>query len=145
MTRKKVLSMVFAFMLALNLFVDVRLNSALAAVKPGDVVSPQYTYTKKVVAQLWSDKPGVATCSGKVTVYDNSSKISLTVQLLRKDGSSWKEVVSWSGSGSGNLSYSITKDRAVSSGTYKVRVSGTITTVDGKTEKVSQSTSEKTF
>ena len=71
MTRKKVLSMVFAFMLVLNLFVDVRLNSALAAVKPGDVVSPQYTYTKKVFAQLWSDKPGVATCSGKVTVYDS--------------------------------------------------------------------------
>lgn len=73
MTRKKVLSMVFAFMLVLNLFVDVRLNSALAAVKPGDVVSPQYTYTKKVVAQLWSDKPGVATCSGKVTVYSKDS------------------------------------------------------------------------
>lgn len=142
---RKILAMMMAWLMLAVSYGSMCSLSFAAANKPEDVVSPQYTYTRKVVAQLSIDNSGRATCTGKVGVYDKDSTVALTVKLLKKDGRSWTRIKSWSDSGSGNIDFSLSRSYTVEQGTYMVSVSGKITTSAGKVEYVSKSTGEKTY
>lgn len=142
---RKVLSMMMVCLTLLVSYGSMGNIGFASANKPEDVVSPQYTHTRKVVAQLSIDSSGRATCTGKVGVYDKESTVALTVKLLKKDGSSWTSIKSWSDSGSGNIDFSLSRNYTVEHGTYMVSVSGKVTTSAGKVEYVSKSTGEKTY
>lgn len=142
---RKVLSMMMVCLTLLVIYGSMGNIGFALANKPEDVVSPQYTHTRKVVAQLSIDSSGRATCTGKVGVYDKESTVALTVKLLKKNGNSWTSIKSWSDSGSGNIDFSLSRNYTVEHGTYMVSVSGKVTTSTGKVEYVSKSTGEKTY
>ena len=142
---RKILAMMIACLILVVSYGSMCSPSFAAANKPEDVVSPQYAYTRKVVAQLSIDSYGRALCTGKVGVYDKDSTVALTVKLLKKDGRSWTSIKSWSDSGSGNIDFSLSRNYTVDQGTYMVSVSGKITTSAGKVEYVSKYTGEKTY
>ncbi len=145
MTIKKIITTVLVFTMLIVGYNSIFNIGLAAVVNPGDAVHPQYTYTRTVTAQLIIDRSGRATCTGKVGLYDKNSTVSLTVRLLKKSGNTWITVKKWSDSRSGSLDYSLSKEYTVTSGAYKVRVSGTVTTNSGKSEVVSKSTSEQSF
>ena len=117
--------------------------SSFAAVNPG-TASPQYSYTSAVRCSLSISTNGVASCKGNIRAKNDTSKVSIKLRLLRKNGTSWTPVKTWEKSD--QLSYgSLDKDCSVSAGTYKLVVSGSVTTTEGRTEFVSASTSEKVY
>ncbi len=109
------------------------------------LITPQYEITNQITASLSISASGTATCIGKVKAKSASSTCSITTKLMRKVGTSWQLVDSWSNTGSGVQGVKAKGTYAVSPGTYKVSVSATVTAIDGTKESVSKSTGEKTY
>ena len=109
-------------------------------------LSPFYMYTTKVSASLTIAENGTATCKGSIRVRSNDSSVSMNVQLQMKTASSWMPVKTWHvSSDGGKYLVSLSEDRAVSSGTYRVYVDGIVTDIDGNTEAVFAVSGEKTY
>ncbi len=106
-------------------------------------ISPAYSYTKKVSATLSISTEGIATCGGSVKAMA-SSRISLTMTLYKKAGNVWSKVTSWSTSGTG-ITLKLQKTYAVSKGTYKVAVAGTVTSSEGNSEHFSETSTQITY
>lgn len=105
-------------------------------------ISPAYLYTQKVTASLSIDANGQATCFGSIKA-SAQSDISMTITLYKKAGSTWTRVTSWNSSTSGN-SLKLQKTYTVSSGTYKVVTSGSVTTSTGS-EHVTETSSQRVY
>lgn len=115
----------------------------LASVEPG-TVSPQYDYTSKIRCSLSISTSGVASCKGNIRAKEDTSTVSIKLRLLRKNGTSWTPVATWERNNQ-SLFASIDKDCSVGAGTYKLVISGSVTTDKGRTEFVSTSSSEKVY
>lgn len=87
-------------------------------------ITPYYLYTDSISASL-SFSGGNASCGGVISPSGTES-VSITVTLYKKNGSSWNYVDSWSGSSTDGRSATASGSSAVSSGTYKVFVSGDV-------------------
>lgn len=118
------------------------LSAAFAATRD-DVISPAYLYTQRIKASL-SISSGKAVCSGYIRANDSESSISITVTLYKKSGTSWNKVTSWNASKK-TQSMQVEKTKQVSQGTYKVVVTGSVTTVEGKKENVKATSVEVTY
>ena len=93
-------------------------------------VTPYYKYISGVRAGLSIGGDGYATCSGEIELYVNyDSEITITLQRSR-DGNSWSNVRSWSGSFSGIGSHQLQKGYYADSG-YVYRVKNTARVKDG--------------
>ena len=120
-------------------------NTGRAAIRE-ETLSPFYIYTTKVSASLTIDENGTATCKGSIRVRSNDSAVSMNVQLQKKTGSTWMPVKTWYvSSDGGKYLVSLSENRAVSSGTYRVYVDGIVTDIDGNTEAVFAVSGEKTY
>ena len=109
-------------------------SSAFAAIKD-DTVSPLYLYTRKVTASLSISDGGKATCYGYVRANSSGGSISITITLYRQSGKSWSKVTSWSTSGTSQI-LDIEKTKQVTEGTYKVVLTGNVTSPEGKKEDI---------
>lgn len=109
-----------------------------------DSASMLYQYTRIVTASLSISDAGQATCRGFVRASSPGSDISFTITLYRKSGTSWSKVTSWSNSDT-SLILEIVKNRQVSAGTYKVKLTGSVTDSEGNTESIIASSSEVTY
>jgi len=68
---------------------------------------------------------GSATCHGKVTAKSDNATASITVTLQKQNtNGTWAIVNSWTASGTGSAS--VEKTQSISSGTYRVRSTGTV-------------------
>lgn len=72
-----------------------------------------------------------ASCQGVVTARDNNNLVGITMKLMKVNGTSTSVVKTWSGSGVGAIGVTLSKSCTVSSGTYFLRVTGTVKTSDG--------------
>ena len=108
-----------------------------------DAVSLFYLYTKKASASLSINDSGRATCSGLIRA-EGQSDISLTLTLYRKSGSAWIKVTSWTETVS-DVSLTASRTYTVTQGTYKVVLSGKVTTANGETEQISKTSLEVTY
>lgn len=117
---------------------------AFAASRPDQPLEPQYEHTSRISASLSISKNGTASCIGTIKAISNTSKVNITLRLLRKNGSSWTPVKTWTKDNQPS-SASIDKDCSVGAGTYKLVISGSVTTDKGRTEFVSTSSSEKVY
>ena len=115
----------------------------LAAVIPPEI-EPQYDLTLSTRAGLTISDSGVASCSGTIRANATTSKVTITLRLYKKSGSSWLIIKSWSKTDQ-LFKGSISETYTVSAGTYKVIASGKVTSTDGQTEYVSVSTGEKVY
>ncbi len=116
--------------------------SVPVALASEEMISPAYLYTRKVTASLSINANGQATCFGTIKA-SAQSDISMTITLYKKAGSTWTRVTSWSSSTSGN-SLKLQKTYIVSSGTYKVVTSGSVTTSAGS-EQVTETSSQRVY
>lgn len=107
--------------------------------------SPFYLYTRFVEADLSIDNSGNASCIGYVKVKETTSTITMTVTLYRQAGTNWGKVTSWSDSVVGASSLEIDEVYRVGSGTYKVEVTGTVTSAAGGSETFSETSGVVTY
>lgn len=108
-------------------------------------IIPKYSSAIQVNANLHIDSSGTATCKGTVTLKNATSDASIVVALYKKDGSSWRKVTSWSQSSSGRVRLELVKTKTVAHGTYKVVLTGTVTTANGDTERISDTSGQITY
>ena len=126
---KKVLCLVLGLLLFLGNTV------ALAETR----ISPKYVNTDIVTANLSISSKGVATCSGTVSP-SGKYESTISVNLQKKNGSSWSTIKTWTGSGSTLMGCSASGTYTVSRGTYRVYVCGYV-----GTEFFSKYSAEKTY
>lgn len=136
---KKWLALVAACVLAMNLLA----GNCLAATGSGTVF-PQYDLTKSIKSSLNISSSGMAECHGYVKSSNSTDTIDMTMDLLVKKGSQWNPYRHWAFTGAKGIS-DHTQTCAVESGTYKLKVTGTVTTTAGRTETVVYYSNEKTY
>lgn len=114
------------------------------AISEGNSVQPLYDLTRTCNAMITISEDGMAQCSGRIIATNRTDSVSITLTLYRKVGNSWSIVTSWSVR---NQLYHvfISETYKVSSGTYKVQLSGTVVASDGTTESFSAWSAEKTY
>jgi len=111
-------------------------GTAFAALPPESGISPLYIYVSSIGAGL-NVSAGTAFCEGMVKVCEPAD-ISLTMTLLKSNGTGWSTVTSWSASATNDTICYISRQHSVSVGAYRVFVSAVITTADGNTEYASK-------
>ena len=134
-----------SLLLCVVLGIGIMGTAASAAVVDGGraTISPYYTYLDTIVPTL-SISGGKATTTGNIRGYSNVTKIAYTVTLQAKNGSSWSDVQSWSGSASGTrATYSYTSGSLTSGKTYRTKTVATIY-VGSSSETVTAYSTEKT-
>lgn len=83
-----------------------------------EIIEPRYVGISGLSANLEILSDGMAECSGSVRVSSGYTAV-MTMQLFRKDGSTWTLLESWTTEGTGRLN--LTKYKSVSKGyAYKV-------------------------
>lgn len=136
---KKRLALVAACVLLMNLMA----GNCLAAAGSGTAF-PQYDLTKSIQSSLNISSGGTAECHGYVKSLNSSDTIDMTMDLLVKKGSQWNPYKHWTFTGAKGISDQ-TQTCTVESGTYKLKVTGTVTTTAGRTETVVFYSNEKTY
>ncbi len=132
--------MVVILLVGIALLMMSCLSVAMAS---DEAISPAYLYTRKVVASLSIDANGQASCFGSIKA-SSQSDIALTITLYRKVGSTWVRVTSWSKSATAT-SLRLNKAYTVSQGTYKLVTSGSVTTSEGNTENLTETSTQMTY
>lgn len=107
----------------------------------------RYSFITMLSGGLSIDSYGLAACTGLVIPSKSTTTTFLTVTLEHSKNGSWVEIESWTNSGSGLASISLTGKRYVSRGTYRVVVNAKVydTSSGELLEDVSYTTSEKTY
>ena len=118
---KRLLSFVVGFFLLLGTTSPALAHEVSAA---PFAMTTDYTHTSLLTGNL-TFSGGKANCSGTVTPSGNQSS-SITVKLYKKNGTKWNEVTSWSGSAENGKTAVASGSQSVSTGTYKVVVTGNI-------------------
>ena len=141
---KKLLSIVLCAMILLA--TPIALAQPQVTERAEEDIELFYSDASRVYTNLSIDASGNAKCSGTVTANEKTKKCSITVTLKKKSGSSWTSVCSWSGSGTGITGASAGGTKKVSSGTYKVVVTGKIKDAKGNVlETVTKESKSKTY
>lgn len=86
-------------------------------------VSPMFVNIRSTSAEL-TISGNTANCYGGVQAYSAGSSCTISMKLQKKNGSSWTTLKTWSDDGNGSAAMSETY--TISSGTYRVKVSGTV-------------------
>ena len=133
-----------ALILTVLLCSCLSIDTCLAAVNPGGSNDLQYEHTAKVSARLSISGNGEAACTGIIKANSSTSTVNIKLRLLKKNGSSWTPVRTWIQDGQ-RSSANLDRSCSVSAGTYKLVVSGSVTTTEGRTEFVSTSSGEKVY
>ncbi len=133
-----------ALILTVLLCSCLSVGTCFAAVNPGNSYDLQYEHTAKVSARLTISNNGEAVCTGIIKANSSTSTVNIKLRLLKKNGSSWTPVRTWTQDDQ-RSSANLDKSCSVSAGTYKLVVSGSVTTTEGRTEFVSTSSSEKVY
>ncbi len=115
-----------------------------AAIYPGGSIDPQYEHTSRVECSLTISSNGTASCQGRIKARATTSTVDIKMRLLKKSGSSWTPVKTWTQNNQSVVA-ELNKNCSVSAGTYKLVVSGSVTTTEGRTEFVSTSSGEKVY
>lgn len=119
-------------------------NSFATAYEGVANVTPKYIYARVVNAELSINSDGLATCSGDVMTMSNTDSISIMLTLYKKNGTYWQKVTSYSKSLKGRM-LELEKTKTVTHGTYKVVLTGTVTTANGDTERISDTSGQVTY
>lgn len=119
-------------------------NSFATAYEGVTNVTPKYIYARVVNAELSINSDGLATCSGDVMTMSNTDSISIMLTLYKKNGTYWQKVTSYSKSLKGRM-LELEKTKTVTHGTYKVVLTGTVTTANGDTERISDTSGQVTY
>ena len=102
----------------------------------------EYSLTDSITAYL-GISGGIASCGGQVSAINHGSSCSVTARLQKKQtDNTWKTIKTWSSSGANHASASGT--HTVSSGSYRVKATATIT-YNGESETVTKYTGIKTY
>ncbi len=136
---KKIVSLFLSLLTLFSMFAPMALASES---NPEQPITPYYERASDVQASL-SKSGASAKCAGFIRSMSATDKISLTMTLRKKSGGSWLYVDSWSDSGTYSVSLSKTTG-GLSSGTYKLLVSGTVSG-GGISEPVSKESGEITI
>lgn len=120
---KKVLAIVFIILVLVS-------STASASAATKDAAELMYTYINSVGASLTIDETlGIATCSGRVNA-KSIVPVKVTVRLQRYQDGSWKNVETWSETGTAGVT--CTKYYAIYSGySYRVYVTGYVYDSEG--------------
>ena len=120
---KKIISMLMVMIMSLNICI---MANASEETDPNDGISLYYLYTVGVNANL-SISSKTATCTGRIEgTPGKATKITITVYLEKKNGTSWTEVTHQSKTvSSSGASIAFTK-ASLSSGSYRVRTTGKV-------------------
>lgn len=94
--------------------------------KTQETMGPLFTYIWTLTPGLGINSSGKAICIGDVTIYNNSYRTVLTVQLQKSTGSNWSPIKTWTGSGIGTTGVLIEEDYYVARGTYRVCVTSKV-------------------
>ena len=101
-----------------------------------------YSLTSSITASL-SINGGIATCLGDVSAIHAGSSCSVSARLQKQQtNGTWKTIKTWSSSGTNHASAGGT--HTVSSGSYRVKATATIT-YNGESETVTKYTGVKTY
>lgn len=102
----------------------------------------EYTLTNIISASL-GISGGIATCSGQTSAiyFGSSCSVSARLQKQQTNGT-WKTIKTWSSSGTNHASAGGT--HTVSSGSYRVKATATIT-YNGESETATKYTGVKTY
>ena len=119
--------------------------TAFATLREESEIIPKYSHAIQVNAELEISNSGLAKCMGSVTLKSATSDVSVVLTLYKKNGTSWQKVTSWSQSSSGKARFELTKTKTVAHGTYKVVLTGTVTTANGDTERISDTSGQITY
>lgn len=133
-----------AMLMATLMMTMLQFNAFAMAYGETEIV-PKYIHVRMVNTDLEIDSSGMATCKATVNLRSATSDVSIVVALYKKDGSSWRKVTSWSQSSSGRVRLELVKTKTVAHGTYKVVLTGTVTTANGDTERISDTSDYKTY
>lgn len=112
-----------------------------------EVMAPDYETTEDVKAILTISSSGLATCTGKLTAKASADTCKASIALKQKQGSKWITLETWDGpKGKGKKGSSVKGTKQVASGhSYKVVLTGTVTSPSGSSEPVSRSSKVKTY
>lgn len=114
------------------------------AVAFDESVQPAYVLTGATKVSLSISGAGIAQCSSYIRSTNPTDTVSITVTLCRKEGSNWISVKSWSESE--HLFFaSVNESHSVSSGTYRLQMSGTVEAANGTIETVCGTSAERTL
>lgn len=136
---KRRLTLVAACILVMNLVA----GSCLAAVG-SEAALPQYDLTRKTAATLNISSNGTAECRIYVKSVTSADTIDMRMELLVKKGRQWDPYKYWVFTGAKGI-IDQTRMCIVESGTYKLKITGTVTTTTGKTEAIIFYSDEKTY
>ena len=137
---KRIVSLLMVFLVVFS-FTTAFANSGRTTVPQEQL---RYAHTLIASGNL-SISNKKANCSGRITAFDSSASVSITITLQKKSGTSWLYVDSWSASGtSGALGLSASGTKSIPNGTYRVKTSGTVS-VNGSSESVTAYSAEKTY
>lgn len=118
---KKVVSLLLVVMI-LVFSVPAFAADANALAPQDPVIEPNYVGLMSVTSGL-SITNGTATCKGSAKAKYTNYSLNLTMQLQKKNGSTWSPVSQWTGTGTGVLGVSLNKTKSgLTSGSYRVKV-----------------------
>lgn len=123
--------------------VNLMVGNCLAAVGSG-TANPLYDLTKRIIPSLRISSGGSAECSGSIKALDPADTIDITLDLLVKNGKVWEPYMHWKASGATGGT-ELRRTCAVNPGTYKLKVTSTVTSTTGKTETLIAYSAEKTY
>jgi hypothetical protein len=110
----------------------------------GGIISPQWVNTQSISLNM-SYGSGLIEWTGKIVGYPNTTKISVSYMLFKKTaGGSYTLVDSWTNLTTYSSYLNSTGSAAAVLGTYKLSMTGTVTSSTGVVESIHDSL-EKTF
>lgn len=118
---KKVVSLLLVLII-FSFAMPVFAVDANASAPQDPIIEPNYVGLQSVTSGL-SITNGTATCKGSAKAKYTNYSLNLTMQLQKKNGTTWSNVSQWTGSGTGVLGVSLNKTRSgLTSGSYRVKV-----------------------
>lgn len=130
---KKIISICLVIILVICSAVPVfAVNSSSAKTQIGNGnISPMFVGISVMSTAIDIDWWGRASCSGTVTLSNDTYSVNLTVALQRYNGGNWTTVTSWSQNGYGGDGTDMEKYYYVTSGTYRVASTARVYNANG--------------
>ena len=103
---------------------------AADVVRPSLVSPRRYQEIRSMKANL-AITGGTANCKGTVIAQGMDDQVEIVMKLIKLDGAKERVIKTWRGTGKGSGGAVLMKTESVLSGSYKVRVTGTIKDSNG--------------
>ena len=110
-------------------------------------ITLRYELANNIKVDLTISSSGLATCTGKLTAKASADTCKASLALKQKQGRKWVTLETWDGpAGKGSKGCSVKGTQQVAPGySYKVVLTGTVTSPSGSTEPVSRSSKVNTY